>query len=236
MANQPTPDRQQARDVAKKRRAKRFERREAYFDLLASGYSYQQIAETMKVTHRSVRRAVDRAVAERRLDSPERYVHLQVARLTKALRLTDMSLDQGDIRAVAPFVRVVAELDRHHGLGFKYQRRLDARVGAEPPTGALPPLALNPRAGRAERDRACESDKATYLPSRLPKFGGNTLKSQDLWTEMRLGFPSAGFGFPSGWLGNPSSQPSGAAEPPIALWRREGRPVWELRFRQSDRK
>ena len=43
------PDRAQARAAAKKRRRKRIERREAYFELLASGYSYPQIAEAMKV-------------------------------------------------------------------------------------------------------------------------------------------------------------------------------------------
>ena len=45
----------------------------------------------------------------------------------------------GDLKAVAPFVRIVAELDRYHGLGFKYQRRLAAPIPGEP---AAPPLAL----------------------------------------------------------------------------------------------
>jgi transposase len=124
------------------RRRKRIERREAYFDLLASGYSYRQIAEAMKVTPLSVRRAVDRAIAERRLDAPDRYVHLQVARLSKALRAADMRIEKGDLKAVAPFVRVVAELDRYHGLGGRYQRRLDARALAALSADARPPLAL----------------------------------------------------------------------------------------------
>ncbi len=140
----PTSDLDCARPraPATARRTKRLERREAYFDLLASGYSYRQIAEAMKVTPLSVRRAVDRAIAERRLDAPDRYIHLQVARLSKALRAADMRIEEGDLKAVAPFVRVVAELDRYHGLGGRYQRRLDPRalaaLAADPP----PPLAL----------------------------------------------------------------------------------------------
>ena len=136
------PHRAQARASATKRRSKRIERREAYFDLLASGYSYRQIAEAMKVTPLSVRRAVDRAIAERRLDSPDRYVHLQVARLSKALLAADMRIERGDLKAVAPFVRVVAELDRYHGLGGRYQRRLDPRALAALAADARPPLAL----------------------------------------------------------------------------------------------
>ena len=135
-------DRAQSRPPATTRRRKRIERREAYFDLLASGYSYRQIAEAMKVTPLSVRRAVDRAIAERRLDAPDRYVHLQVARLSKALLAADMRIEKGDLKAVAPFVRVVAELDRYHGLGVRYQRRLDPRALAALAADPRPPLAL----------------------------------------------------------------------------------------------
>ncbi len=154
-----TPDRARPRPPATTRRRKRIERREAYFDLLASGYSYRQIAEAMKVTPLSVRRAVDRAIAERRLDAPDRYVHLQVARLSKALLAADMRIEKGDLKAVAPFVRVVAELDRYHGLGVSYQRRLDARALAALAADARPPLALaHAPAGPSEPEPAKVSE------------------------------------------------------------------------------
>ncbi len=63
---------------------------------------------------RTIQREIDRAVAERRLDAPDRFVHLQVARLTKALRVADIRLDRGELAAVAPLVKVVATLDRYH--------------------------------------------------------------------------------------------------------------------------
>jgi hypothetical protein len=86
------------------------------------------------------RREVDRAIAERRLDAPERYAHLQVARLSKALRVADGSIEQDDLKAVGPFLRLNAALDRYHGLAP--QRA--ARAPAEAPPLALPapPLAL----------------------------------------------------------------------------------------------
>ena len=99
------------------RRNERIARRETFFDLVASGYSYRQIAEAAKVSAATVRREIDRAIAERRLDAPDRYAHLQVARLTKALRLADAMVDRGDVRAVAPLVKLVGALDRYHGLG-----------------------------------------------------------------------------------------------------------------------
>ena len=96
----------------------------------------------------TVRREIDRAIAERRLDAPERYVHVQVARLAKALRLADASIERGDLKAVGPLVRLVAALDRYHGLGTatrtSTRRRPLPRRRLRPPPLALPapPLAL----------------------------------------------------------------------------------------------
>jgi DNA-binding CsgD family transcriptional regulator len=122
------------------RREGRIARRETYFDLMASGFSCERIAEEAKVSAATVRREVDRAIAERRLDAPERYAHLQVARLMKALRVADASIEQGDLKAVGPFLRLVAALDRYHGLS----PALPAQAPAMAPPLALsaPPLAL----------------------------------------------------------------------------------------------
>jgi IS30 family transposase len=79
---------------------------------MASGFSCERIAEEANVCAATVRREVDRAIAERRLDAPERYAHLQVARLNKALRVADASIEQGDMKAVGPFLRLAAALDR----------------------------------------------------------------------------------------------------------------------------
>jgi DNA-binding CsgD family transcriptional regulator len=121
------------RAAGKARRANLIERREAYFDLLVSGYSVEEIAAAMNMSPSAVRRAVGQAVAKRRLDAPEAYARLQVARLTKALRCADVSLENRDLNAIAPFVQVVRELNRYHGLDF-------GRLRLAPPA-ALPPIA-----------------------------------------------------------------------------------------------
>jgi DNA-binding NarL/FixJ family response regulator len=46
------------RAAGKTRRAKLIERREAYFDLLVSGYSVDEIATATKMSRSAVRRAV----------------------------------------------------------------------------------------------------------------------------------------------------------------------------------
>jgi len=129
-------------------RARRRTRREAriavcegYFELLASGYSGRQIAEAAKVDVKTVKRAIDRAIDERRLDAPDRYAHLQVARLTKALRLADASIERGELKAVVPMMRLVAALDRYHGLGPASAP--SGPAASEPPAALTPPpLAL----------------------------------------------------------------------------------------------
>ncbi len=90
----PTSERARKRAAGKTRRAKLIERREAYFDLLVSGYSIEQIASHTKTSPSAVRRAVGQALAKRQLDAPEDYARLQVARLTKALRCADVSLER----------------------------------------------------------------------------------------------------------------------------------------------
>ena len=114
------------------RRKDRLAQRERVFEMVASGYDLEVIAATLEISVATVRRELDRAIAERRLDAPERYARLQIARLNKALRVADGRLDKGDMKAVAPLLRIVAALDRYHGLA-------PSRPASETP---LPPLAL----------------------------------------------------------------------------------------------
>ena len=81
-----TSERARKRAAGKFRREALIKRREAYFDLLVSGYSIEQIASHTKKSPSAVRRAVGQTLAKRQFDAPEDYARLQVARLTKALR------------------------------------------------------------------------------------------------------------------------------------------------------
>ena len=128
----PAPDLQAKRRM---RRETRMARRERYFNLMASGYSCSQIAKMLRTSAATVRREIDRALAERRLDAPERFAQVQVARLVKALRLAEAALELGELKAIATYLRVVAALDRYHELA----------AGSPPPprrSTKAPPLAL----------------------------------------------------------------------------------------------
>ena len=138
MSDDPKPPSEWARKRAagKARRAKLLERREAYFGLLVSGYSVEQIATAARKSPSAVRRAISQALAKRQLDTPEDYARLQVARLHKALRCADASLETGDLKAIAPFVKVVTT----QSLPWPCGRRFAARaIRGRPENGARVP-------------------------------------------------------------------------------------------------
>ncbi len=129
----PPPQAAGARAEVRARRENRLERRERCFNLMMSGYTLRQIAKMVQASSATVRREVDRALAERRLDAPQRFARVQVARLMKALRLAEAAVELGEMKAIATYLRVVAALDRYHELAAGPQPRLPAEA---------PPLAL----------------------------------------------------------------------------------------------
>ena len=139
------------RKSAKARRMAKLAWSQSSFDLLASGYTAEQIAEVRKVSVRTIRREIDAAITRRKLDAPERYVHLQVARLTKALRFADAALERGDLKAIRALVTVVSAMDRYHGL-----RDLSRRpVQLQSPRRARLPVFSSPRAAVAPQAVPC---------------------------------------------------------------------------------
>ena len=135
--------------------------RQSSFDLLASGYSREQIAEARKVSVRTIQREIDSVIAARRLDAPERYVHLQVARLTKALRLADVAIERGDLKAVQALVTVVKSLDRYHGLNcLEDPAKAGSLTAPAPPFAALPPPPLGLTHVRPETEPEPEDEGA----------------------------------------------------------------------------
>jgi hypothetical protein len=118
--------------------------RHEYFELMVSGYSHEQVAARLGVSVATVRREVDRVVAARACEAPERFVALQVARLHKALRVVDCALEDGELSAVGPLMKVVAELERYHGVEARLAGAARERAALPPPAPA--PLALTSEA------------------------------------------------------------------------------------------
>ena len=166
MPNEPTrpPNGRASAQPAKSSVKPLIKRRETYFDLLVSGYSIEQIASHTKTSVSAVRRAVGQALAKRQLDAPADYARLQVARLTKALRCANVSLEEGDLKAIAPFLKVVRELNLYHGVNFGRAPPL-----APPPEIAptAPPLALTHSPGVAltegfEDEKSCAKAQLSF--------------------------------------------------------------------------
>lgn len=134
--------RQRQRDSARERRLARAERRQTVFELVVSGHSYEAIARETGLPMSTLRREVDKAIAARQLDAPQRYVHLQVARIEKALLAADAAIERGEVKAVSQYLKVVAALDRYHGLAAALAAR-EPEFSSPPPLAApAPPLAL----------------------------------------------------------------------------------------------
>jgi AraC-like DNA-binding protein len=154
----PPRDREQSRALARARRAEKAERRERMFDLVVSGYQREQIAQKLGVSVATVRREVDRAIGQRRLDAPDRYIRLQVSRLNKAQLVVDHALEHGDLRAVERLVQLAGALDRYHGLaagattGNPVEPR---RLGRAPTPLALTHAGPAPEAGRNGGPGSC---------------------------------------------------------------------------------
>ena len=119
------------REAARERREERARLRSDILDLVVSGYAYETIADKLKLSVKTVRRTTAGAIEKRRVDSGAHYVHLQVLQLTKAMRVVDLNLEKGDLKAVEPLLKVIAQLDKYHALSG--------------PAPAPPPLALAAR-------------------------------------------------------------------------------------------
>jgi transposase-like protein len=111
--------RQRQREATRARRLATAERRQTLFELVVSGHSYEAIARETGLSPSALRRDVDNAIAARAVEAPERYVHLQVARVEKALLAADAAIERGDVKAVSQYLKAVAALDRYHGLALE---------------------------------------------------------------------------------------------------------------------
>jgi hypothetical protein len=120
-------------------------RREAYFDLLVSGYSVEQIASHTESVGGSSRGRSGLGEAAARC---ARVLRPPPGRpVDEALRCADVSLEEGDLRAIAPFVKVVRELNLYHGVSVGSARPTPEALPEIAPTS--PRLALTHSPGAA---------------------------------------------------------------------------------------
>jgi DNA-binding CsgD family transcriptional regulator len=133
------------RAAAQEQRQERARLRGDILDLVVSGYAYEAIAEKLGLSVKTVRRATAKAIEKRQLDSGADYVHLQVLRLTKAMRVVDLNLDKGDLKAVEPLLKVIAQLDKYHALSRPAPASPPLALPRPPLALAAPPAPLRPQ-------------------------------------------------------------------------------------------
>jgi transposase-like protein len=149
------------RAATRERRLATAERRQTVFELVVSGHSYEAIARETGFSPSALRREIGKAIAARSIEAPERYVHLQVARIEKALLAADAAIERGDVRAVSQYLKVVATLDRYHGLAAALAPAEPGPAPAQPRLpAAAPPLALTHAAQATEADASDEAATA----------------------------------------------------------------------------
>ena len=89
-------------------------RRERIFSRLRLGWPTANIAREERLSERRVRRIVSDALRRQTVDDAPDHALLQLVRLEGAQALAAESIDAGDLKAIAPYLKVLERLDRYH--------------------------------------------------------------------------------------------------------------------------
>ena len=89
------------------------ERRKRIFDKLREGWAYDEIAGEERVSAERIRQIVSEVLGKRVIDRGVDHAHLQLERLMPALRLVGEAIGRGELKAVAPLIKVIDRLDKH---------------------------------------------------------------------------------------------------------------------------
>jgi hypothetical protein len=92
-------------------------RRERIFSQLRLGWSYAAIAREEGLSEQRVRQIVADALKRQGVDSERDHALLQLVRLEGAHALAAESVAAGDIKAIAPYLKVLERLDRYQKAG-----------------------------------------------------------------------------------------------------------------------
>jgi hypothetical protein len=83
------------------------------FSRLREGWAYDEIAREERVSAERIRQIVQEVLGKRVIDRGADHAHLQLERLMPALRVTSEAIARGELKAVAPLIKVIDRLDRH---------------------------------------------------------------------------------------------------------------------------
>jgi predicted transcriptional regulator len=88
-------------------------RRARIFARLREGCGYDEIAREERLTPERIRQIVREALERRLTDEDADHAKLQLSRLQPAMRIATHAVEEGDVWAIAPLLKVLDRLDRY---------------------------------------------------------------------------------------------------------------------------
>jgi hypothetical protein len=88
-------------------------RRKRIFARLREGWAYEEIAGAERLSAERIRQIVAEVLDKRVIDRGVDHAHLQLERLMPALRIVGEAIARGELKAVAPLIKVIDRLDKH---------------------------------------------------------------------------------------------------------------------------
>jgi len=162
MEQESEPKRRRPNVIGRAARTKRI------FGRLRDGWAYDEIGRDEGLSAERIRQIVSEVLGKRVIDRNEDHAHLQLERLGPALRLAGEAIQQGDVKAIGPLIKVLDRLDKHqvtfvskYHYGDEERERLHNKINwivgnlknEDPPQGA-------PASGNAVGEAAVQGEKA----------------------------------------------------------------------------
>ena len=88
-------------------------RRKRIFARLREGWAYEEIAGEERLSAERIRQIIAEVLDKRVIDRGVDHAHLQLERLMPAMRIVGEAIGRGELKAVAPLIKVIDRLDRH---------------------------------------------------------------------------------------------------------------------------
>jgi hypothetical protein len=121
-------------------------RRARIFSRLREGWAYDEIARLEQLTTERIRQIVREALDRRLIEEDADHAKLQLARLEPAMRMATEALEDGDVRVIVPFLKLLDRVDRYQKTAkvtqvydaearrklFEKLNRVAANLGLEP--------------------------------------------------------------------------------------------------------
>jgi hypothetical protein len=90
---------------------------------LRGGWAYDEIARAEGLKARRVRQIVAEFLKGCEAEDDGTHARMQIERLGRAMRVAGDAMEEGDLRAIGPFIRAIDRLDRYQGLARDAARK-----------------------------------------------------------------------------------------------------------------